>query len=115
MSDMSVAVVIPAKNAEETLEKAFASVLKQKIDEPLEICIAVAPSEDRTLEIAKRIESENNNVTLVENPTGETPAGLNLAIRNTKSRVVVRLDAHAELNEKYISKALEKIRKMLLS
>ncbi len=107
MSEMSVAVVIPAKNAEETLEKAFASVLKQKIDEPLEICIAVAPSEDRTLEIAKRIELENNNVTLVENPTGETPVGLNLAIRNTKSRVVVRLDAHAELNEKYISKALE--------
>ena len=103
-----VAVVIPAKNAEKTLEKAIFSALNQKIDGEMEVCISVAPSTDRTLEIANRIATENNNVTLVENPSGKTPSGLNLAIQNTKARVVVRLDAHAELfGENYISKALE--------
>ena len=66
MKEPKVAVVIPAKNAEKTLEKAFISVLNQKTDEQIEICIAVAPSEDSTLDVAKRIVSSNENVTLVE-------------------------------------------------
>lgn len=108
MTESLVAVVIPAKNAEKTLEMAIFSALNQKIDNPLEICISVAPSSDRTLQIAKRIVANNNNVTLVENPSGKTPTGLNLAIRNTKAQVIVRLDAHAQLfGENYISKALE--------
>ena len=107
MKDPKVAVVIPAKNAEKTLEKAFVSVLNQKTEEQIEVCIAVAPSEDSTLDVAKRIEIDNENVTLVENPSGKTPAGLNLAIKNTQAPVIVRLDAHAELEEEYISTALE--------
>ena len=111
MKDPKVAVVIPAKNAEETLEKAFVSVLNQKTEEQIEVCIAVAPSEDSTLDVAKRIEIDNENVTLVENPSGKTPAGLNLAIKNTQAPVIVRLDAHAELEEEYISTALETLKK----
>ena len=111
MKQPKVAVVIPAKNAEKTLEKAFFSVLNQKIEESIEICIAVAPSEDSTLDVAKRIELDNENVTLVENPSGKTPAGLNLAIKNTQAPVIVRLDAHAELEEKYVSIALETLEK----
>ena len=111
MKDPKVAVVIPAKNAEKTLEKAFVSVLNQKTEEQIEVCIAVAPSEDSTLDVAKRIEFDNENVTLVENPSGETPAGLNLAITNTQAPVIVRLDAHAELEEEYISTALETLKK----
>ena len=110
MKEPKVAVVIPAKNAEKTLEKAFISVLNQKINEPIEICIAIAPSEDLTLDVAKKIETNNENVTLVENPSGKTPAGLNLAIKNTKAPVIVRLDAHAELEEKYVSTALEALK-----
>ena len=111
MKDPKVAVVIPAKNAEKTLEKAFLSVLNQKTEEQIEVCIAVAPSEDSTLDVAKRIEIDNENVTLVENPSGKTPAGLNLAIKNTQAPVIVRLDAHAELEEEYISTALETLKK----
>ena len=111
MKDPKVAVVIPAKNAGKTLEKAFVSVLNQKTEEQIEVCIAVAPSEDSTLDVAKRIEIDNENVTLVENPSGKTPAGLNLAIKNTQAPVIVRLDAHAELEEEYISTALETLKK----
>ena len=111
MKDPKVAVVIPAKNAEKTLEKAFVSVLNQRTEEQIEVCIAVAPSEDSTLDVAKRIEIDNENVTLVENPSGKTPAGLNLAIKNTQAPVIVRLDAHAELEEEYISTALETLKK----
>ena len=111
MKEPKVAVVIAAKNAEKTLEKAFISVFNQKTDEQIEVCIAVAPSEDSTLDVAKKIELNNENVTLVENPSGKTPAGLNLAIKNTQAPVIVRLDAHAELEEKYISTALETLEK----
>ena len=111
MKELRVAVVIPAKNAAETLEKAFQSVLEQELEEQVEICIAVAPSQDSTLDVARKIELDNENVTLVENPSGITPTGLNLAIKKTKAPVIVRLDAHAELGEKYISTALETLKK----
>ena len=111
MKEPRVAVVIPAKNAEETLEKACLSVLTQELEEQVEICIAVAPSQASTLNVARRIELDNENVTLVENPSGRTPTGLNLAIQKTKAPVIVRLDAHAELGEKYISIALEALKK----
>ena len=111
MKEPRVAVVIPAKNAEETLEKACLSVLTQELEEQVEICIAVAPSQDSTLNVARKIELDNQNVTLVENPSGRTPTGLNLAIQKTKAPVIVRLDAHAELGEKYISIALEALKK----
>ena len=111
MKEPRVAVVIPAKNAAKTLEKAFQSVLEQELEEQVEICIAVAPSQDSTLDVARKIELDNENVTLVENPSGITPTGLNLAIKKTKAPVIVRLDAHAELGEKYISTALETLKK----
>ena len=39
MKEPKVAVVIPAKNAEKTLEKAFVSVLNQKTEEQIETAL----------------------------------------------------------------------------
>jgi hypothetical protein len=46
---------------------------------------------------------------VVENPTGRTPAGLNIAIANTdpSTTVVVRTDGHAELPSHYVTRAVE--------
>jgi succinoglycan biosynthesis protein ExoA len=46
-------------------------------------------------------------VVLVANPSGRTAAGLNLAIKESRYPVIVRVDGHAEIPENYISLAVE--------
>ena len=102
-----VAVVMPVRNEEATLADAVASVLAQDFDGSLEVCIAVAPSTDGTRAVADGLAVADGRVSVVDNPAGITPAGLNAAIRATTAPVVVRVDGHAELGPGYVARALE--------
>jgi succinoglycan biosynthesis protein ExoA len=102
-----VAVVLPVRDGEATLADAVASVLAQEFDGTLEVCIAVAPSADDTRAVADALATADGRVSVVDNPAGVTPAGLNAAIRATTAPVVVRVDAHAELAPGYVARALE--------
>jgi len=101
-----VAVVVPVRNSEATLVDAVASVLAQKFDGTLEVCIAVGPSHDRTREVADGLVGADRRVSVVENPAGVTPAGLNAAIRATSAPVVARVDGHAVLPAGYLARAV---------
>ena len=101
-----VAVVVPVRNAEATLVDAVASALAQELDGTLEVCIAVGPSDDRTREVADGLADADRRVSVVNNPAGVTPAGLNAAIRATSAPVVARMDGHAGLPAGYLARAV---------
>jgi len=69
--------------------------------------LALGPSKDKTDEIAQRLASSDPRITLVDNPSGRTAAGLNAAINKSKNPVIVRVDAHAELQKNYVSLAID--------
>jgi glycosyltransferase involved in cell wall biosynthesis len=102
----AVAIVMPVKNEAAGLRKAVESVLEQDYPGELEVCLAIAPSNDESLAIAELLASGDQRVRVVENPEGSTPAGLNLAIRATDAPVIVRVDGHAELEDEYIANAV---------
>ncbi|MBI02466.1 MAG: glycosyl transferase family 2 [Acidimicrobiaceae bacterium] len=102
----NVAVVIPVRDGEATLADAVASVLAQELDGTLEVCIAVGPSNDRTREVADGLADADRRVSVVDNPAGVTPAGLNAAIRATSAPVVARVDGHAVLPADYLARAV---------
>ena len=102
-----VAVVVPVRNAEATLVDAVASALAQELDGTLEVCIAVGPSDDRTREVADGLADADRRVSVVNNPAGVTPAGLNAAIRATSAPVVARVDGHAVLPAGYLARAVD--------
>ena len=101
-----VAVVVPVRNGAATLADAVASVLAQEFDGTLEVCIAVGPSDDRTREVADGLADSDRRVSVVDNPAGVTPAGLNAAIRATSAPVVARIDGHAVLPAGYLTRAV---------
>jgi succinoglycan biosynthesis protein ExoA len=103
----TVSVVVPVRNEAAHLERAVASILAQDYPMPFDVCLAVAPSGDGTEEIAARLAAEEARVTVVPNPSGATPAGLNAAIRATSGEIVVRVDAHARLSPGYVRRAVE--------
>ncbi len=107
MGAPDVAVVLPARDEGPTLAAVVRSVLAQEVPAGLEVCVAVGPSGDDTRSVADDLAAADPRVTVVDNPAGVTPAGLNAAIRATSAPVVVRVDGHAELPAGYVTRAVE--------
>jgi cellulose synthase/poly-beta-1,6-N-acetylglucosamine synthase-like glycosyltransferase len=89
------------------LRSSVNSALASDYQGELEIVIAVGPSQDRTREIADELARSDSRIVVVENPTGNTPHGLNAALRNTRHDIIVRIDGHSEIQKDYIRKAVE--------
>jgi succinoglycan biosynthesis protein ExoA len=102
-----VSVILPVLNEESYLAHAVNAILSQDYAGPMEVILAIGPSKDRTRVIAEELRAHDPRVVLVSNPSGRTAAGLNLAIKEAKYPVIVRVDGHAEIPENYISLAVE--------
>jgi len=99
---------MPVLNEEKHLATAISSIFDQ-IGLPkgqVEVILALGPSIDRTNQVAEALKSQFP-VKIVQNPTGKTPAGLNLAIKAAKNQVIVRVDAHSQLSPDYTMLALQ--------
>ena len=106
-----ISVILPVLNEEKYLEDAVKAILAQKYDGKIEVILAVAPSEDRSLEIAQRLHINDARVVIVDNPTGRTAAGLNRAIAAAQYSIIVRVDGHSNIPNNYchlVSEILEK-------
>ena len=75
-----VSVVIPVRNEERYLEESVAGVLNQGYPGPMEIILAIAPSTDRTAEIAQDLAARDDRIRVIDNPDGTTPKALNLSL-----------------------------------
>lgn len=95
------------RNDATSLRAAIERVFEQRDVDIAEIVIAVGPSEDETAEVAADLAADYSTVSVIDNPTGRTPAGLNAAINTSTSPVIVRVDARSILPVDYIANALE--------
>ena len=102
-----VSVVMPIRNEERHLRVAVGQVLEQDYPGELELVVALAPSTDRTEQIAEELAAQDGRVRVVRNPACITPAGLNAAIAEAKHQVIVRVDGHGILSPGYIQRAVE--------
>ncbi|HYJ77163.1 MAG TPA: glycosyltransferase family 2 protein [Actinomycetes bacterium] len=106
-----VSVVMPVLDEAEHLRSAVTTVLSQDYAGPLEVVLALGPSRDGTDEIARGLAEADDRVRLVDNPTGATGAGLNLALAAARHEVVVRLDGHALVPADYVSVAVQTLQR----
>jgi len=98
---------MPVRNEEKYLASAVESVFAQAAPGKTELILAIAPSIDKTRAIAEELQSRYKSLRIVDNPTGDTASGLNLAIAAAGYEVIVRVDAHSQLTENYLTTALE--------
>ena len=103
----NISFVMPVRNEAQYLEAAVRSVMSQQVPGKSELILAIAPSSDDTLGVAKRLQQEFPDLVIVDNPKGITPAALNVAIAKARYEVVIRVDAHSELPEGYAKLATE--------
>ena len=102
----SVSVVMPIRNEERHLRAAVERVLDQHYPGDLEVVLSVGPSGDGTHAVADELAAADPRIVVVDNPTGFTPAGLNIAIATARNDIIVRVDGHGELSPGYIAHAV---------
>jgi glycosyltransferase involved in cell wall biosynthesis len=98
---------MPVLNEERHLEEAVGRVLEQDYPGDLEVVLAIGPGKDRTEEIADKLAEKDHRISIVPNPTGKTPAALNVGIAHAKHDILVRVDGHGALTDGYITRAVE--------
>jgi glycosyltransferase involved in cell wall biosynthesis len=101
-----VSVVLPVLDEQRHLRAAVRSVLDQDYPGEIEVVLALGPSKDQSDQVAADL-AQDPRVTLVANPTGRTPNGLNLAVAASRYQIVARVDGHSVIPPDYLRNAVE--------
>lgn len=102
-----VSVIIPARDAEETILEAIDSVLAQDYAGEVEVIVADGSDGPAT---AARVGSRPD-VRLVANPARTAAAGLAAGLRAASGELVARCDAHTLLPPGYLRRAVETLQR----
>ncbi|MEO7006320.1 MAG: glycosyltransferase family 2 protein [Terrimesophilobacter sp.] len=106
-----VSYVMPVLNEAGYIENAVNTVLGQDYDGDQELILALGPSTDATDEIVAQLTARDPRIVCVHNPNTDIPYGLNLAIKRAKHPVIVRVDAHSELEPGYTTRAVQTLQR----
>lgn len=108
-----ITVIIPAYNAEEFIERAVMSVVRQKHD-AVEIIIINDGSTDNTKEIAERLRQEHQNICLINTENHGVSHARNVGLDLASGEYVTFLDADDEIAENALIDMLHCIKKAQL-
>lgn len=106
----AISVILPVLNEAAHLEEAISAILAQEYLGQFNVILALGPSSDATNKIATKLASQDHRVILVDNPSGKTAAGLNIALAKSTSPIIVRVDGHAKIPENYLSLVIQILR-----
>lgn len=112
---MLVSFIVVALNAGDKLNNLIDDLKRQDYDHSeIEIIFVDSNSTDNTKEVMGALqESENkfSRVCILDNPKKILPCGWNIALKESKGDLIVRVDAHSSIPEDFIRKNVEAIKK----
>lgn len=103
MKNSIVAVIIPTLNEERFISKCLDSVIAQSYPlEKMDIMVVDGGSKDKTCEIVDNYHKKYKNIRLLNNPGKIQSIAFNIGVKVSSAPYIVRLDAHALYDAKYI-------------
>lgn len=114
MSNKTITIMIVARNEELNLSYLLNDIMNQTYSHNLiDIILVDSMFEDNTRKIMENYQTISgfNSVLILENSEKILAAGWNLAIQNSKTDLVVRIDAHASIPKDFIEKNIKVIEK----
>src|SRR4051794_38713829 len=102
----SVSVVMPVLNEARHLGESVGEILAQDYPGEVELILALGPSGDASDSVARELAASDTRIRLVRNPSGKTPAGLNVAVQAASHEVIARVDGHGVLLKGYLERAV---------
>ena len=109
-----ISVIIVARNSRSTLRGAVQSVLAQDIRiSSLELLLIDSESHDGTRQDMEAIANECPGTARVfSNPGVYLAKGWNIGLANSRGKFLLRIDAHSEIDSRYISNGLEALQRL---
>lgn len=99
-----VSVLMPVRNEESFILQSLGAVLAQDYpSELVEVIVADGLSTDSTRALVESVRTQHANVRLVDNPGLIAPTGLNVATREARGDIIIRVDGHCEIAPDYIT------------
>ena len=99
-----ISIILPVRNEANYIRAALDAVLTQTYpQEEIEILIADGMSTDGTREIIKDYQKDYPQIQLLDNPGKIVPTGMNIALRQARGEIIIRVDGHCVIGPDYIS------------
>lgn len=112
----SVSLILPIRNESAYIEQGLQAILAQ--DYPLdcmEILIADGMSTDDTREkiasLAASVPGLRPSVVILDNPGMIVPTGMNIALRQARGEIIVRVDGHTIIASDYVRRCVEALQR----
>lgn len=103
---IEVSVIIPVYNEEKYIESCIISLINQTYPrEKMEWIVIDGNSTDETVKIIEKYNKEYP-LKIINNPKRKTPISLNMGIRSSRGKYIIRFDAHATYSNDYIEKCI---------
>src|SRR5438132_2530580 len=107
MTVLAVSLIVPCRNEKDYIEPCIRALLAQDVPVgSFEIIVADGLSNDGTRDILARLSAKYPRLRLVDNPGRIVSMGLNIAIRASRSRLIIRIDVHTRYAPDYVSQCL---------
>jgi succinoglycan biosynthesis protein ExoA len=105
-----VSILLPIRNEAEYIERGLQAILDQ--DYPatrMELLIADGMSTDDTRKIINEFASlyPQLDIRIIDNPGKIVPIGLNIALRQAKGKIIIRVDGHCIIAPDYVRKCVD--------
>ncbi|MBI4307954.1 MAG: glycosyltransferase [Chloroflexi bacterium] len=105
-----VTVVVPCRDEKRSVEACVRSILAQDYPrDRMEVLVVDGMSRDGTRAAVSRIAARDSRIRLLDNPSGTTPAALNIGVHTARGRYIVRVDAHTTLEPDYVRQCVERL------
>lgn len=107
-----VSVLMPVRNEGRFMERSLKAAFNQDYPQDhLEVIVADGMSEDETRKTIGSFQKKYPAMKLINNPKKIVSAGLNLALREAKGEMIVRVDGHCEISSDYVRRCVELLEK----
>lgn len=104
-----VTVIMPIRNEVDFIERSLGAILTQDYPHSrMEILISDGMSTDSTRAVIQDLATKHSDVSLkiIDNPGRIVPTGFNLALKQRKGEIVVRVDGHTIIASDYVSECV---------
>ena len=109
-----VSVILPIRNEANYIARSLGAVLAQDFDpRRMEVLVADGMSTDGTRAAVQACAAAAPEipVTIVDNPEGIVPTGINAALARARGDVIVRVDGHTVVEPDYVRECVEALRR----
>ncbi len=96
-----LSIVMPVRDEADAIERSLGAVLAQDYPGSFEVLVADGASSDGTRQLVEGLAARDDRLSVLDNPEGIVPTGLNRALAQARGEVVMRVDGHCEVPPDY--------------